>query len=269
MQKKTRIRRRGESRKDPDLLAAQTSPSTNNRPSTGSGGCWRRRGRSERNDNFRGDSGSRAMRCSSVRVMRNTVPHVDVQITHELLDALARRAVTAITQVQRHRRLHVLAHHIHRPVGEVMQLRPHPQQKIVGRFQLLALGGADELPLLQVRQRARAVFEKSHPQGGFRKSRRPPQPFLMFGSCMHAELPCLVRRSQVWSARRAAIYLSSKPTTHLLTTVFWNFANSARITRDRPLIRSAKFLTACRYSPPSRNHSGRAPSIRSSGRCPT
>ena len=91
------------------------------------------------------------------------VPHVRVKVAHEFLNALARRAV-AVTEIVRHGRLQVLAQHVERTVDVVMQFRPRAQQKIIGRLQLPALGFADKFLLLQFAQRARAVFEKRHPQ---------------------------------------------------------------------------------------------------------
>jgi len=88
---------------------------------------------------------------------------VDVEVAHEFLDALARRAVF-VTEVQRDGGLQIFPKHILRAVGVVMQLRPHAQKKFVGGLQLLAFGLADEFAILQLAQRAGAVFEKRHPQ---------------------------------------------------------------------------------------------------------
>jgi hypothetical protein len=91
------------------------------------------------------------------------VAHVDVEVAHEFLNALAGRAV-AVAEVGGDGRLHVFAQHVLGAVGLVMQLRAHAQEKIIGGLQLLALGGAHKLPVLQIRQRPRPVFEERHPQ---------------------------------------------------------------------------------------------------------
>ena len=91
------------------------------------------------------------------------VPHVRVEVAHEFLDALAGRAV-GVAEAVRDGGLQVFPQGVQRAVGVIVQLRPCAQQKIVGGLKLLAFGLADKFPLLQFAQRARAVFEKRHPQ---------------------------------------------------------------------------------------------------------
>lgn len=67
-------------------------------------------------------------------------------------------------QPERHGRLHMLGQRVHRATDVIVQLRPHPQQVIVGGLELLALARHHQLVLFQVGQRPRAVFEERHPQ---------------------------------------------------------------------------------------------------------
>ncbi len=91
------------------------------------------------------------------------IPHVRVKVAHEFFDAFARRTV-AVAERVRHGGLQIFSQHVERADDFVMQFRPHAQQKIIGGLKLLALGVADKFLLLQFAQRARAVFEKRHPQ---------------------------------------------------------------------------------------------------------
>ena len=51
---------------------------------------------------------------------------------------------------------------------------------------------------------------------------------------MHAELPNLVRRA-AWSSSRASRCIRPRwPSTHLLTSVFWNFLNKRLVPDDQP-----------------------------------
>src|SRR5437016_10955495 len=90
------------------------------------------------------------------------VPHVAVQVAHERFEALDRRTV-GITEVVCKGRLNAFAEHVRRSVDVVVQVVAHLKQKIVGGFKLFSLASADQLTLLEFGQRARAVFEKGHP----------------------------------------------------------------------------------------------------------
>ena len=90
------------------------------------------------------------------------VAGVLVEFPHELLQALARGAV-GVAEVVGHGGLHAFGEDIHGPFRVVMQFVAGAQEKVIGGFELTALGGADQFARLQLRRGAGAVFEKSHP----------------------------------------------------------------------------------------------------------
>ena len=109
-----------------------------------------------------------------------------------------------------------------------MQFRPHAQQKIIRGLKLLALGFGHEFIFLQIAQRTRAVFEKRHPQQ-ILKIAQAAAAVLDVRLLHRGGVADIWSRRVAWSSSRAAMYFSSKPTTHLLTTVFLNLLNNASL----------------------------------------
>ncbi len=88
---------------------------------------------------------------------------VSIVVAHETLDPPAVRTLR-IAKAPRHGRLDALGESIRRPPRLVMRFVPHPQQKIVGAFEVTTLRLRDQAPSFQLRKRAAPVLEERQPE---------------------------------------------------------------------------------------------------------